>query len=75
MDPKLLEALTFVYAYAADVDDWVVIKKELLRELPHELRSLFSSRDPVTKKQRPNELELKLAERWSVMSGRTVLFT
>lgn len=74
MDPKVVEALTLVYGYASHVDDWLIIKKELLKELNWELRTLFSKRDPVTKKQCPNEFEYALAERWSEMSGRTVLF-
>lgn len=74
MGPKVVEALTFVYGYAADVDDWLVIKKELLKALPSEERTQFSTRDPVTKKQRTNDFERLVAERWSEMSGRPVVF-
>lgn len=74
MDPKIVEALSFVYAYANHVDDWIVIKKELLKAMAPEERKLFSTRDPVTKAQRTNDFEYELAHRWSVMTGRLVIF-
>ena len=75
MDPKVVEALAFVHAYASHIDDWLVIKKELLKALPPRLRSLFARRDPITKKQRTNAFERELAESWSELTGRKVLFT
>lgn len=74
MDPRIAEALAFVHGYAADVDDWLIIKKELLKALAPEVRTLFSTRDPVTKRQRTNDLERLVAERWSEMTGRPVVF-
>ncbi len=75
MDPKVAEALIFVYNYAANIDDWLVIKKELLKALPSDVRTQFSTRDPVTKKQRTNDFERMVAERWSETTGRPVIFT
>jgi gamma-glutamyl phosphate reductase len=75
MDSRIVEALAFVHSYAGHIDDWLVIKKELLKALPPQLRSLFSLRDPVTKKQRTNAFERELAESWSELTGRKVLFT
>ncbi len=72
-DPRVDEALAFVYGYASHVDDWVTIKKELLKALNSELRMLFSTRDPVTKKQRTNDFERSLIARWTEMSGRDVI--
>ena len=66
-------ALTFVHSYAGHVDDWLTVKKELLRALPPDLRALFSTRDPVTKRQRTNDFERQLVERWSEMTGRPVV--
>lgn len=74
LNPKIVEALVFVYGYATDVDDWLVIKKEMLKALPSEERTQFSTRDPVTKKQRTNDFEREVAARWAEMSGRPVLF-
>lgn len=68
------EALAFVHSYAGHVDDWIVIKKELLKALRPEDRTLFSTRDPVTKRQRTNDMERQLAQRWAEMTGREVLF-
>jgi len=75
LDPKVAEALIFVYNYAANIDDWLVIKKELLKALPSDVRTQFSTRDPVTKKQRTNDFERMVAERWSETTGRPVIFT
>lgn len=72
---RLLGAIAFVHSYAGHVDDWIVIKKELLKALPAEDRTQFSTRDPVTKKQRTNDFERLVAERWSELSGRPVVFT
>jgi hypothetical protein len=70
MESKIEEALQFVYAYAKHVDDFIVVKKELLKFLGSEYRELFSTRHPLTKKQQPNDLERKIARRWSELTGR-----
>lgn len=75
LSPTLAEALGLVHSYAGHVDDWLVIKKELLKALPPAERTLFSTRDPVTKKQRTNDFERRVAARWSEMTGRPVVFT
>lgn len=75
INPNVASALAFVHSYAGHVDDWLVIKKELLKALHPDDRTLFSTRDPVTKKQRTNDFERQVAERWSEMSGRPVVFT
>lgn len=69
------QALAFVFSYAAHVDDWITVKKELLKALPPDDRRLFSTRDPITKKQRTNDFERAVAARWSEMTGRPVVFT
>lgn len=74
MDPRIDAALAFVHGYASHVDDWIVIKKELLKSLPPALRTLFSTRDPITKRQRTNDFEREVARHWSEISGRPVLF-
>ncbi len=72
-ESKIYEALDEVFIYAHDVDEWIVIKKELLKLLHPTDRKLFSTRDPITKKQCANEFERVLAERWSGMTGRDVI--
>ena len=75
LNPNVLGALAFVHSYAGHIDDWLTIKKELLRALPPGDRRLFSTRDPVTKKQRTNDFERGVAVRWSEMTGRPVVFS
>lgn len=67
-------ALHDVHCYAGNVDDWIIVKKELLKNLPAGIRHVFSTRDPLTKKQRTNDFERELAKRWSVLTGRAVVF-
>jgi len=74
MNDQLLDAIVFVFSYASNVDDWITIKKELLKALPPDARTSFSIRDPKTKRQVPNELEKLIAARWEEMTGRQVLF-
>jgi bis(5'-nucleosidyl)-tetraphosphatase len=73
-DVEIEQAMNFVLSYAPHVDDWIVIKKELLKSLRPETRTKFSTRDPVTKKQVMNDFERSLAERWFNMTGRLVVF-
>lgn len=73
--PQEIEAaLQDVYAYASHNDSWIVLKRELLNSLPPRLRGQFSTRHPVTKRTQTNDLELALAERWSELTGRPVIF-
>jgi len=69
------EALQFVFGYASHIDEWIIIKKEMLKALAPEERKLFSTRHPLTKRQMTNDLERSLAEKWSTLSGRPVVFT
>ena len=68
----LFEAIENVFQYASHISDWLVIKKEILKSIPVEARSLFSQRDPITKKQRVNELEKSLAQFWSTKTKKPV---
>lgn len=73
-DGAITDALNNVFQYASHVDDWLTIKKELLKMLPSDSRRVFSTRDPLTKRQRTNDYERTLANRWSELTGRPVLF-
>ena len=75
MNSRVVEAIEFVHGYASHVDDWIVIKKELLKALSSNDRTLFSTRDPITKKQVTNDFERAVMERWSEMTGRSVVLS
>jgi hypothetical protein len=70
MDQKIDEAIKFVYSYAPDITEWVILKKELLKLLSADKRKLFSTRDPVTKKTNFNEFEQSIIEHWKVITGK-----
>jgi hypothetical protein len=73
MNDNILGVLNEVFTYANHVDEWIVVKKELLKWLHPDDRRLFSTRDPLTKKQRPNDMERQLAALWSEMTKRPVI--
>jgi hypothetical protein len=66
-------SLNFVARYAADVSDWITIKKELLKSLPPQCRKRFSTRDPITKKQSMNDFEISLAKKWESITGKKLI--
>lgn len=66
---RLEEGLQFVARYASKVEEWTVVKKELLKFFTPEERKNFSTRDPLTKAQSLNDFEKKLIERWLQITG------
>ena len=68
------ESLNFVARYAANISDWITIKKELLKSLPPQYRKRFSTRDPVTKKQSMNDFEISLSKKWESITGKKLIF-
>jgi hypothetical protein len=63
------EAIDIVSSYVGETKDWMVIKKELLKTLTPADRMYFSTRDPVTKKQKMNAFEQIIAEKWYQKTG------
>lgn len=73
IDLKVEESLQFVKSYAPNISEWRVLKKELLKNIPSESRKLFSTRDPVTKATNFNEFEQLVADRWTKLTGVTII--
>lgn len=73
LEKRIHEALNFVAGYAGDISDWTIIKKELLKILPVNDRTLFSTRDPLTKSQSMNEFEIIIAEAWRRITGNQLI--
>lgn len=72
---EVATALEHVYGYAGPITQWITLKKEILRILHPRFRTLFSTRDPLTKRQRTNEFERRVAEAWSELARCSVVFT
>ena len=72
-DDCINDAMHAVFKYASNIDDWLTIKKEMLKFLNSNARMLFSKRHPLTKKQRTNNFERTLATKWGKMTGRPVI--
>ena len=68
-DPRLKETVDFVMSYVDKSDDWVLLKKEIMKSLPWQLRTNFSTRNRQTYEQRMNDFELMLAEYWKSRTG------
>jgi hypothetical protein len=62
-----------VASYAYDCDDWVTIKKEIMKACPSNLRSLFSRRDPITKEQIPNEFDRSVIRMFEEITGQNLV--
>ena len=76
MPERITAQLKEVASYVGDCDDWVTIKKEVMRGIPSALRKNFSTRHPKTKEQRLNPFEIELIESYESMTGvRLVLRT
>jgi len=69
MDPKVEETINFVRAYAPDISDWKILKKELLKSLPSSHRGLFSTKDRTIKKSNLNDFEKTILEYWLKITG------
>ena len=68
-EKKLDQVLLDIRSYASGVKDWQTIKKEILKSLPPLDRKFFSTRDPLTKAQTLNELEVKIVQKWEKLTG------
>jgi hypothetical protein len=73
MEKLILEKINFVSTYVSDIDDWIIIKKELLKQLPPNLRMLFSRRDEKTKKHSLNMFEKEIIDYWKRLTGITLI--
>jgi hypothetical protein len=70
---RIVQAIDHIFTYASHIDDWIVIKKELMKCLSPSEKILLSTRHPITKKQRTNDLERLLAKFWSSKTKRPVV--
>jgi hypothetical protein len=67
--PKIIDQISLISQYAEDCDDWVTIKKEIMKSIPSQMRKLFSRRDPITKEQSPNEFDLAVIDYYYETTG------
>ena len=66
----IIEALEEIMTFVGETNDWMVIKKLVLRSIPPALRTNFSTRHPKTKKQSLNEFEMIVIDWWEARTGR-----
>ena len=58
-----------VSKYVGNCDDWVTIKKEIMKGIPSSLRKNFSRRHPITKEQIPNNFDMLVISEYRKISG------
>ena len=75
MIPRRIEECLVEMKEYVVTNDWLIVKKELVKQLPSDLRSMFSKRHPISKKQMTNDFEREVAARWSELTNATVIFT
>jgi len=66
---RILEEVRFVSSYTGSCDDWVTVKKEVMKGLPPKLRKNFSTRDPKTKEQSLNNFEKNIINYYKEITG------
>jgi hypothetical protein len=70
---RIYEQVDFVASYALDCDDWVTIKKQVMLNLPPNLRKNFSTRDPKTKEQNLNSFEKEIINYYKETTGVSLI--
>jgi len=60
--PQVIKELDIMISHRLFFDDWMMVKKYLLKSLSPKLRTLFSTRDPYTKKQVLNAFEREVVQ-------------
>jgi hypothetical protein len=70
---RIAVQLEEVASYVGDCDDWVTIKKEVMRGIPPALRKNFSTRHPKSKEQWLNPFEMQLIENYEKLTGITLV--
>lgn len=71
---QVTSALQFIHSYAPNIDEWILLKKELLKTLPVEIRKKFSTRDPKTKKHSINQFEQSIIDEWNKLTEKLIVF-
>ena len=66
---RVINELGLIAKFAGAEDNWMVVKKLLLRSLPPVLRKNFSTRHPKTKLQSLNEFERNLIDIYKGHTG------
>jgi hypothetical protein len=66
---KIKLQIDFVSKIAGDCDDWVTIKKQVMRGVHSSLRKNFSTRHPLTKEQSINNFENEVINYYKDLTG------
>jgi len=70
---QIFESVDFVSSYVGDCNDWVTIKKQIMRGIPSRLRKNFSTRDPITKEQNINQFEKDVINYYKELTGMNLI--
>ena len=66
---RIIDELVFIAGYGSQDGQWMPVKKYLLLSIPSEMRKMFSTRDPKTKKQSLNEFEKVVIDIYEDLTG------
>tara|TARA_Y100000310_G_C20454298_1_gene702284 strand:+ start:294 stop:530 length:237 start_codon:yes stop_codon:yes gene_type:complete len=69
---RIIEEINVMTTHGLLFEEWMDVKKYLLRSLPAEARALFSTRDPRSKKQSLNFFEKNLVEYYQTHTGKNL---
>jgi|TARA_R110001583_G_scaffold98169_1_gene243128 hypothetical protein len=66
---RIKDQINDVILYVDDCDDWVTIKKEIMKGIPAALRKNFSTRDSKTKEQWLNDFDKLVINYYKELTG------
>jgi len=66
---KIIQEIDVLIKNDVSCEDWMELKRYLLKCINSELRTKFSTRDPKTKCQRLNDFEKKIIDFYESVSG------
>tara|TARA_R110002074_G_scaffold82522_2_gene184464 strand:- start:184 stop:468 length:285 start_codon:yes stop_codon:yes gene_type:complete len=69
---RIFEEVQLVISFDSECDDWVTIKKEIMKGLHPRLRRNFSTRNPKTKEQSLNNFEKDIITYYKGLTGITL---
>ena len=70
MPNRIIEELDVMMHYELLFEDWMSVKKYLLRSIPSEMRTLFSKRNAFSKKQTLNAFEKNVIIIYEARTGK-----
>jgi len=67
--PRIVTTIQAVYEYTGAINDWLIIKRQLINAFPVDLRERLSKRHPISKKHMINLFDKEIIKCWKELTG------